>query len=535
MKLPNEFDERMKNMLGNEYADFIASYDRPRLRGLRVNTMKITPEEFEKIAPFPVRRVPWVTDGFIYPNDVYPARHPYYAAGVYYLQEPSAMTPASRLPVEPGDRVLDLCAAPGGKATELAARLGGTGILVANDASNSRAKALLRNLELFGTENMFVTNEMPDRLADVFTGYFDKILVDAPCSGEGMFRKDPEVAETWSPERVRYFASQQRNILENARKMLKPGGYLMYSTCTFSPDEDEQMISWLIRTFPDLSLQEMEGYSGFSEGRPDWADGNPELRKCVRIWPHRMDGEGHFLALMRRDSSAEPQSCPGSGRVTGDGSASVFPAQWEISNSGDGFREVGEGGCEEAGLSGQGRRNCSGSVPSVRSKKKTRADRTSANGRASGKSRGRQAAASDVRPDAEQMELLGEFLPQAQPEKIERRADKGYYVQKLPDGAGRLNFLRNGLYLGEWKKKRFEPSQPLAMAEHPEEFRNVFSLKPEDERVARYLHGETIQTDPETERVCSGWNLICVDRFPIGWGKYANGIIKNKYAASWRK
>ena len=217
----------MKEMLGGEYDDFMASYDRPRFRGLRVNTMKVTPEEFEKDAPFPVRRVPWVSDGFIYPNDVFPARHPYYAAGVYYLQEPSAMTPASRLPVEPGDRVLDLCAAPGGKATELAARLRGTGILVANDASNSRAKALLRNLELFGTENMFVTNEMPDRLAGVFSGYFDKILVDAPCSGEGMFRKDPDVAETWSPERVRYFASQQRNILENARKMLKPGGYLM--------------------------------------------------------------------------------------------------------------------------------------------------------------------------------------------------------------------------------------------------------------------------------------------------------------------
>ena len=481
MKLPYEFDERMKKMLGEEYSDFMASYDRPRLRGLRVNTMKITPEEFETIAPFPVKKVPWVSDGFIYPNDVFPARHPYYAAGVYYLQEPSAMTPASRLPIEAGDRVLDLCAAPGGKATELAAKLRGTGILVANDASNSRAKALLRNLELFGTENMFVTNEMPERLSGVFSGYFDKILVDAPCSGEGLFRKDPDVAETWSPERVRYFASQQRNILENARKMLKPGGYLMYSTCTFSPEEDEQMISWFINTYPDLSLQEMEGYSGFSEGRPDWADGNPELRKCVRIWPHRMDGEGHFLALMRRDLSS------GSDR-------------------------------EDSGAALHGRE-----------KKRT------SRGRVSGRTRERQTLSSDIRPDSEQLELLREFLPQAETGRIERRSDKGYYVQELPDGAGKLNFLRNGLYLGEWKKKRFEPSQPLAMAKRPEEFENVFSMKPDDERIARYLHGETIQTDPKRERVSSGWNLICVDRFPIGWGKYANGIIKNKYAASWRR
>lgn len=535
MKLPYEFEERMKKMLGDEYDDFMASYDRPRLRGLRVNTMKITPEEFEKAAPFPVRRVPWVSDGFIYPNDVFPARHPYYAAGVYYLQEPSAMTPASRLPVEPGDRVLDLCAAPGGKATELAARLRGTGILVANDASNSRAKALLRNLELFGTENMFVTNEMPDRLADVFSGYFDKILVDAPCSGEGMFRKDPDVAETWSPERVRYFASQQRNILENARKMLKPGGYLMYSTCTFSPEEDEQMISWFIRTFPDFSLQEMEGYAGFSEGRPDWADGNPELRKCVRIWPHRMDGEGHFLALMRRNLSVDPELEAESGQRQGNIAASALSASRGLADAVTGFPAGERAGCTEAGLSVLGigdRARTDDRTQSdllCRRKKKTR------RGGASGKGRGRENMPSDIRPDPEQMELLSEFLPQSDTEKIERRAGKGYYVQELPDGAGRLNFLRNGLYLGEWKKKRFEPSQPLAMALNPEKFGRFFSMRPGDERIARYLHGETIQADPEREKISDGWNLICVDRFPIGWGKYANGTIKNKYAASWRK
>ena len=188
---------------------------------------------------------------------------PLYAAGVFYLQEPSAMTPASRLPIEPGERVLDLCAAPGGKATELNARLKGTGLLVANDISNARAKALLRNLELFGSENVLVTNETPAGLADVFPGFFDKILVDAPCSGEGMFRKDEAVIGTWTPERPDFFADLQREITSNAVKMLRPGGLMMYSTCTFAPQEDEGTVSFLLENFPEMELIEMEGYEGF--------------------------------------------------------------------------------------------------------------------------------------------------------------------------------------------------------------------------------------------------------------------------------
>lgn len=476
MKLPEDFEARMQRMLGDTYPAFRKSYEAPRWRGLRVNTLKITPEEFERIAPFPVRRVPWVKNGFFYPNDVYPARHPYYAAGLYYLQEPSAMTPASRLPVGPGDRVLDLCAAPGGKATELAARLAGVGILVANDASNARAKALLRNLELFGTENMFVTNELPERLRDVFTGYFDKVLVDAPCSGEGMFRKNPDVADTWSLDRVRSLAAQQREILCNACAMLRPGGYLLYSTCTFSPDEDEQVVSWALQSFPDLELAQMEGNPGFSEGRPEWADGNPALRRCIRIWPHRMEGEGHFLALFHKRQSCE---------TAGD---------TRVQRSRTGRRKSGKSGRPGSGPESPG----------------------------------------PCRPDPEQQKLLQEFLSHLDPGRVEKRGDRAYYTQELPEGAGRLKFLRNGLFLGEWKKNRFEPSQPLAMAESADAFSRVFSMRPDDERVIRYLHGETIETDPSTENVGNGWNLICVDRFPLGWGKYADGKIKNKYAASWR-
>ena len=191
MNLPIAFEEKMKALLGEEYEDYLRCYEEPRHYGLRVNTKKISVEEFLKIAPWPLEPVPWIPNGFYYDGSVYqPAKHPYYFAGLYYLQEPSAMTPASRLPVEPGDKVLDVCAAPGGKATELGAKLGGKGVLIANDISNSRARGLLKNLELFGIGNMMVVSEEPGKLIEFFPEYFDKILIDAPCSGEGMFRKE---------------------------------------------------------------------------------------------------------------------------------------------------------------------------------------------------------------------------------------------------------------------------------------------------------------------------------------------------------
>ncbi len=307
MKLPQAFEEKMKGLLGEDFDSYIACFDNPRYYGLRVNTQKISVEEFQRICPFEIRPIPWIHNGFYYDGEKeVPSRHPYYFAGLYYLQEPSAMTPASRLPIEPGERVLDLCAAPGGKATELNARLKGTGLLVANDISNARAKALLRNLELFGSENVLVTNETPAGLADVFPGFFDKILVDAPCSGEGMFRKDEAVIGTWTPERPDFFADLQREITSNAVKMLRPGGLMMYSTCTFAPQEDEGTVSFLLENFPEMELVEMEGYEGFSKGNPVWGNGDPEIEKTVRIWPHKMNGEGHYLALFRKKGEAIP-------------------------------------------------------------------------------------------------------------------------------------------------------------------------------------------------------------------------------------
>ena len=305
MELPKIFSEKMKTLLGEEFDDFLASYEDDRLYGLRVNTLKISCEEFEKICPFEIRKIPWIPNGYYYSGDVSPAKHPYYHAGLYYIQEPSAMTPASRLDIEEGDAVLDLCAAPGGKATELGAKLNGTGVLVANDISNSRAKALLKNIELFGIRNPFVVNEPPYVLVDHFEGFFEKILLDAPCSGEGMFRKDPVVMKNYESTGVEYYAKLQREIVGPAVRMLKPGGRMLYSTCTFSPEEDEMTVQYVLDNYPEMKLVEMEGYEGFATGRPEWAPGsdgscNEELKKCVRIWPHKMTGEGHFLALLEK-------------------------------------------------------------------------------------------------------------------------------------------------------------------------------------------------------------------------------------------
>ena len=200
MKLPSTFTSQMQDILQDEFDSFLESYDKMPHNGLRVNTLKITPQEFEQKFSSPLEPVPWIENGFIYQEQGV-SRHPYYYAGLYYLQEPSAMTPANRLEVKPGDYVLDLCAAPGGKATELGSRLRGQGLLVANDLSNSRAKALLKNLELAGIPNIYVTSENPEKMVSLFPVFFDKILVDAPCSGEGMFRKEPKMIGYWEENR----------------------------------------------------------------------------------------------------------------------------------------------------------------------------------------------------------------------------------------------------------------------------------------------------------------------------------------------
>ena len=318
MKLPEPFEQRMREQLGEaEFEAYLGCLTENVSSALRVNSLKLTPEQFQSISPFPLTQVPWIKKGFYYPDGESPAKHPYYYAGLYYLQEPSAMTPADLLPVNPGDRVLDLCAAPGGKTTELGAKLQGEGILVSNDISHSRAKALLKNVELFGIENALVLSETPEHLSERFEGFFDKILVDAPCSGEGMFRKQPAIMKNWEQYGTSYYNALQKPILNEAYKMLAGGGMLLYSTCTFSPEEDEKTVQWFLNSHPDIELVDAvpqgqwEKYEamGFLRGRADYLDEPcPDINKTVRLYPHHLKGEGHFAALFQKKNDTLPAS-----------------------------------------------------------------------------------------------------------------------------------------------------------------------------------------------------------------------------------
>jgi NOL1/NOP2/sun family putative RNA methylase len=304
MKLPFEFLNKMKSLLGeDEYKEFVESYEKPRYYGLRVNTLKISIEEFLKISHFELEPIPWTKDGFYYKEGEKPGRHPYYYAGLYYIQEPSAMLPGAVINAQPGEHILDLCAAPGGKTVQIAAGMQGEGILVANDISSDRVKALVKNIELSGVKNAIVTNDTPEKLSKRFKGYFDKILIDAPCSGEGMFRKDMDAARSWESFKCEKCAGMQKDILKSVDEMLKPGGYIVYSTCTFSPEEDEKMISHFLDNHSQYEIIEIPKTAGIENGRPQWADGSPDLAGTARLWPHKIKGEGHFVALLHKKRS----------------------------------------------------------------------------------------------------------------------------------------------------------------------------------------------------------------------------------------
>ncbi|MDD7739929.1 MAG: RsmB/NOP family class I SAM-dependent RNA methyltransferase, partial [Lachnospiraceae bacterium] len=306
MRLPENFLTQMKDLLGEEeLKKYIESFDQPVCHALRANTGKISPDELKEQCPFELEKIPWIPNGFYYnEHEIQPTKHPYYHAGLYYLQESSAMTPASRLPVEKGDRVLDLCAAPGGKATELAGRLDGTGMLLANDISHSRAKALLKNLENQGFGNILVTSEDPEKLTNAYPEYFDKILLDAPCSGEGMFRREPSMIRFFEENGPSVYVPIQKKLSEQAYRMLKPGGMMLYSTCTFSVEENEAVIEELLRSHEDLSLMKiLPDYEGFA---PGVSVNGKDLTDCVRIFPQKMKGEGHFLALLKKSGNKEP-------------------------------------------------------------------------------------------------------------------------------------------------------------------------------------------------------------------------------------
>lgn len=308
--LPTEFVERMQRLLGEEATDFFEALQAPPMVGVRLNTLKCGAEVLSALA-IQAEPLAWAPEGYVVrAGDVALGRHAYHAAGCYYLQDPSAMMPVALLNPQPGEAVLDIAAAPGGKATFIATRMQGRGLLVANEVVRGRVAALVENMERFGVANALVTNEAPARLAEVWAERFDAVLVDAPCSGEGMFRKNPEAATHWSATHVLGCAVRQQHLLDDAARLVRPGGRLVYATCTFAPEENEAVIARFLRTHPDFELVEPPAWPGSAPGRPDWvapeeAAGLP-LERCVRLWPHRAPGEGHFAALLRRRGEEAP-------------------------------------------------------------------------------------------------------------------------------------------------------------------------------------------------------------------------------------
>jgi NOL1/NOP2/sun family putative RNA methylase len=463
--LPTAFVDKMKVLLHDEFPAFLASYAEQRYYGLRINTLKVTVKQFSQMSPFQLSAISWAKEGFYYEEGERPGKHPYYNAGLYYIQEPSAMAPVELLDIQQGEKVLDLCAAPGGKSTQIAAKLQHTGVLVVNDNHADRVKPLVKNLELFGVRNAVVLNELPNRLERVFIDYFDKILVDAPCSGEGMFRKEEEMVKQWDNNSAEKYALMQRDILKSAAKMLAFGGRLVYSTCTFSIEENEAIIAQFIEESPDFYVVPIEADLGFS----------PSIDGTARLWPHLIKGEGHFVAILQRKVEK--------------GNTVVVLTETEPNSS--------------SKLTKQAVR-----LPEI-----------------------------DLTPFRQfcKEQLIIEMSG------VEKLYGEHLYLMPhdLPSLDG-IKVIRPGWYMGAVRNNRFEPAHALAMGLYADEAVRVLQLSSTDSDAIRYLKGETIIVDEQfiqrrhADIPLKGYCLICLDGFPIGWGKWQDGMLKNEYPAGWR-
>ena len=450
MKLPQEFIEKYTKLLGDEAPTFLASFDQPSEKGFRINPLK---NQFRQVQ-YPL------TDPVEYTKSGYygtvSGRSLEHQSGYVYSQDLSAMYVAENVDVRAGSKILDLCAAPGGKSTQVASAMDNDGLLVSNEISHSRAKILAENVERIGARNVVVLNETPAKLAESFSQYFDQILVDAPCSGEGMFRKDHQAVSYWNEEYPHQCFVRQREILTSALEMLAPGGSLIYSTCTFAPEEDEQIIAWLLETYPGLQVAEIPRSQGMDQGRPEFANGEPSLAKTVRLWPHHFRGDGHFVAKLT--DNRQPAS------------ASNEPKK----------KKKGKKKTVKHGLT------------------------------------------------ADQWELWNDFAQNLAAKFQFSHADLRSYGDHLyfyrhdwPD-LSKLKFMRPGLLLGEFKKKRFEPSYTLALALHPDDYQQTLEFS--HEQWAAYVHGDTVQL---TEQAPKGWALLICEDKPFAFGKVVGQTVKN--------
>ena len=437
MELPASFSEKLTALIGERgYEEYARALTLPPVHGLRANRLKLTPPQLAGLLDGCIRlgeTVPWCDDGFYFDTDPdrMPGRLAYYLAGLYYIQEPSAMYPAANAGIRPGERVLDLCAAPGGKSLRAASDLAASGLLVSNDISLSRAGTLLYNLELGGVPNVIVTNSTPAELEARFGAFFDVVLVDAPCSGEGMFRKDAEALASWEKYKTDKCAEMQREILRSAAGLVRPGGRIMYSTCTFDRREDEGMVEEFLAAHPEFALAALPKPGGVADGIPLSSGGaydphSPDVTYSARLWPHKLAGEGQFAALLLKDG-----------------------------NSAD------AGGLDE------------GTDPRS---KKTRSYRRLKEYPA--ELRAFAGSSLNALPFADaSFCLMGENL---------------YACTFEPPDIDRLKVLRMGVLVGELSYGKLRPAQHFIMSLKPDMFRRKLELDPFGSDVQRYLRGESL-------------------------------------------
>lgn len=469
--LPKDFLNRMETMLDkDDYDAFLKSYEQKKAYGLRINPLKWNVDACQAL-PFSLTPIPWAKEGFYADSAEHPGKYPLHEAGAYYIQEPSAMSVVSLLAPKPGDIVCDLCAAPGGKSTQIAGKLLGEGLLVSNEIFPSRAKILSQNIERLGVTNCVVCSEPPDNMANYFPHFFNKMVIDAPCSGEGMFRKDALSREEWSLQQVQICKERQQMILECADKMLAPDGVIVYSTCTFAPAENEEIIAWFLETHPDYELEDwkdfLPGDCGLSDGVPEWTDSaQPILTNTLRLWPHKLHGEGHFAArLHKRNVSVPEQKTKTNKKKKKANSKNAF-SDFAL------FREKHLTPASDAAL-------CSKSH-----------------------------FATKYLYSGEQITTFGSELYLVP------------FAMKKMDG---IKILRAGLHLGTLKKNRFEPSHSLAMALSKAEVTQVHECSEAD--AVKYLSGESLPCDDTLK----SWTLVCYKGISLGWGKAQNGLLKNHY------
>lgn len=491
INLPEQFKTRMKEYLEVSYEAFIASYETSEVKGIRLSSfcrgdgpfamgslpLSVESVEGQNESGANWQKVVWCDNGYFLNaddfNEIRPGKHPLHEAGAYYIQEPSAMAPVAYMDIRPGDRVLDLCASPGGKSTQIAALLRGEGILVSNEIMPDRAKILSENIERMGVRNALVISEDPRNISDRFYGFFDKILVDAPCSGEGMFRRNDVAINEWSLENVANCAKRQEWILDEAAKMLRENGTLCYSTCTFSKEENELQIVNFLERHEEFSLGEMTKFEGMRSG---FAAGEYES-VGIRIFPHEANCEGHYLCKLvkKRRMSGQESGCHEEDVVN-----KVMPL----------------GGFE----------------PEL--SKKDAADLKEM-----------------YKFFDETFSEESDFKEYIKERKITRFKDRVYLLPKECPKLDGLKVLRPGLHLGTILKNRFEPGHALAKCLSCYDVKRACILEPDGDEAKKYIAGETFNFDGDLP----GWYVVFAGIYPLGWGKLTNSIMKNHYPKGLRK